>query len=166
MPTTDVFQPIQPTFPWNLYLRVQAKLWCPITGQTNRKFNVYTDAIPKSLRSVDGECENREYMKHIPANEGKYGFRPMSNYYAKGTSFSRRRIRCCTYTTMPHIVTLDAHKYRFHEDIYPVGGILADEMGLGKTVEIIVLILLTAANSTIPKCPYSDRIEKKSWGYY
>ena len=50
-------------------------------------------------------------MKHIPANEGNYGFRPIQcpNYYAKGTSFSKTsNSMLYVHTTMPHIVTLDA----------------------------------------------------------
>ena len=146
MPTTDVFQPYPTNFSLKSLLEsTRPSSDAPLLDKPIE--NLMSALMPYQSRCVRwmASVENREYMKHIPANEGNYGFRPIQcpNYYAKGTSFSKTsNSMLYVHTTMPHIVTLDAHKYRFHEDIYPVGGILADEMGLGKTVEIIALILL------------------------
>ena len=146
VPTTDVFQPYPTDFSLKSLLEsTRPSSDAPLLEKPIE--NLMSTLMPYQSRCVRwmASVENREYMKHIPANEGNYGFRPIKcpNYYAKETSFSKTsNSMLYVHTTMPHIVTLDAHKYRFHEDIYPVGGILADEMGLGKTVEIIALVLL------------------------
>ena len=110
--------------------------------------NLISTLMPYQSRCVRWmlSVERKEYAKHIPKDEGYYGFRSIVcvNHNTNNTRpipSVKQQQKLFIHTTLPHIVSLNINESNMYRDIYPVGGILADEMGLGKTVEIIALIL-------------------------